>query len=352
MEFKHANFADEVTSTTSRGSSSTFYRNQGVKWQGELSDAAKDTMYWLDAVDVKVLPEGNAQYVVQKRDYFDDGSTVSFDSTEATTSDISNYGENHIDGVVIQPVRYSKAATITNFGNRKNMRDLVSDKREELSYGMADYIDTTIALAIGDATETTNSVAGAMTLYGADATADSGLTAGDVLTTELINEADVLLSDHKAYYWTGGTWTLSSGRKNPWKNEATSPFVLMIGPRQKQALRDSSQFTNAAEYGNRVVISSGEIGDYLGIRVICSNNVERVAAGGTAPDGGSVTTVAMTRCILMKGRKAYTQVFGDKPNFKSFEKVWRDQKGIVLCADFAGSVIHSDAVLKIDVADQ
>lgn len=349
--FKYANFANEVSSTTARGTSFTGYRNQGVEWQGDLSDAAIDTMYWLDAVDVRMLPAGNAQYIVQKRKYYAKQGDISFDTTEPTTADISNFGTNLVDGVIITPIRYYKSATVSNFGNRTNLRPLVQDKRDEMSFGMADLIDYKISRALGDATETTSTVAGAMTLYGGDATSDATLETGDVLTTELINEAEVLLSGRSAYYWNSGTWTLSSGTKNPWSNEARDPYVLMIGQRQKQALRNSSQFVNASEYGNRVVISSGEIGEYLGVRVIVSNNAESVVASGTAPDAGSAPSVNMTRCILMKGRKAYTFVWGEKPKFTPFAKEWRDQRGIVLTADFDGSCVHDDAVIKIDVSD-
>ena len=350
--FKYANFASEVSSSTSQGSAiSGGYVNRGVEWQGDLSDAAMDTMFFLDAVDVKTIQEGNAQYIVNKRKYYATQGDVSFSTTEPTTADIPNFGTNLVDGVIITPIRYYKAATITNFGNRTNIRSLVVDKREELSYGMSDLIDYSISRALGDATETTSSVAGAMTLYGGTATSDATLASGDVMTTELINEAEVLLSGRTAYYWNSGTWTVSSGSKNPWQNEEKDPFVLMIGQRQKQALRNSSAFVNASEYGNRVVISSGEIGEYLGVRVIVSNNAESVAASSTAPDGGSNTTVAMTRCLLMKGRKAYTFVFGEKPKFTPFTKVWKDQVGIALTADFAGSVVHDDAIIKIDVSD-
>ena len=349
-KLRSANFTNEVTSTTARGSSFTGYMNKAI-WQGEMSDAAKDTMYFLDAVDVRILPEKQAQYKVHYRNYYPIGSSVSWVTSEPTST-ITNYNGNHVDGVIIEPTAYSQAATVTNYGDYHNMRDLIRDKMDELSYALADKIDVTIATALGDATETTSTVSGAITLYGGDATSDNGLTAGDVLTPSLINEAEVLLSGRKAYYWNAGTFTLSTGVKNPWKNESTDPFVLMIGPRQKQALRNSSQFVNVSEYGSRVVISSGEIGDYLGIRVICSNNVEQVAASGTAPDGGSAPSVAMSRCLLIKGRAAYTFVWGRTPKFSNWEQGWADLKGITLTCDFAGSIVHADAVVKIDVSDQ
>jgi len=350
--FKHAKFASEVTSTTSRGATSTtVYVNQKPVWSGELTDAAKDAMFFLDAVEVKQLSQGEKSYIARYRKYYPTESGVTFDTSEPTTSQITNYGTELKDGKVITPSPFYAQATITGYGARVNINDLVMDKMDELSYALADKVDKYVADALGAATQTTSTVAGATTLYGGDATADSGLAAGDVLTTELINKAETILAGRKAYYWTGGVFTISSGTKNPWRNEATDPFVLMIGQPQKKALRDSSQFVNAAEYGNRVVISSGEIGDYLGIRVICSNNTPYVAAAGTAFDGGSAPSVDISRCVLMKGRAAYTFVWGRSPAFQPWSDPRYDQKGFSLVCDYAGSTVHNDAIVHIDVAD-
>jgi N4-gp56 family major capsid protein len=255
------------------------------------------------------------------------------------------------DGVLITPSPYYAAAAITGYGARTNLNDLIRDKMDELSFALADKVDKYIADALAAATATTSTVAGATTLYGGVATADSGLIAGNILTTELINRAETILAGRKAYYYNGGVFTASSGVKNPWRNDNTDPFVLMINQPQKKALRDSSQFVNAAEYGNRVVISSGEIGDYLGIRVICSNNTPSVGIGGTAFDGGAVTTVAATRCLLMKGRAAYAFVWGRMPTFTPWADPRYDQVGFSLVCDYAGSIVHADAIVNIDVAD-
>jgi len=351
MRTNYATFANEVSSTTSRGSSYTQYVNQGAVWQGELSDAALDEMLWTSVVDVRMLDEGNANYIVTKRKYYDRYSDVSFDTSEPTTSDISNYGTNLVDGEVITPTRRYKSATVTRFGNRVNRRDLLQDKMDELSFGFADLVDSYISEEVSTgATATTSSVAGTTTLYGGDATADSGLASGDVMTVELINKAESILGGKYAYYYSGSTLTRSSGTKNPWKSTRAEPFVLVIGPNQLRALRDSSQFVNAAEYGSDSVISSGRIIDYLGIKIVVSNNVWEVASGGTAPDGGSAPSVNMTRCVLMKAKKAFTLVFGQKPKFERWNKGWRDQEGLTIAGDFAGKVIHDDAIVNIDVA--
>lgn len=349
--YRLANFTNEVDSTSSRGTPFTGYMNKAI-WQGELSDAARDTMYFLDAVDVRVLAEGQAQYKVRFRNYYPRGAAVNFDSTELVATSASNYGINHKDGVIIEPTPYSKAAYVTNYGAYHNINDLVRDKMDELSYALADKVDTDICSALVSATETSSTVAGAITLYGGTATSDAALADGSVLTPSLINEAEVLLSGKIAYYWNSGVFTASTGTKNPWKNEPTDPFVLIIGQRQKQALRNSGQFINASQYGSDVVISSGEIGNYLGIRVICSNNAYSVAAGGDAPDEGSATTVNMTVCLLMKGRAAYTFVWGRQPKFEAWSKGWEDARGITLTCDYAGSIVHADAIVKLHVSDK
>ncbi len=55
------------------------------------------------------------------------------------------------------------------------------------------------------------------------------------------------------------------------------PFALVINSDMKKNLRTDSQFTNAAEYGSDEVILSGEVGQYLGIRIVVSNNIENRA---------------------------------------------------------------------------
>lgn len=349
-----ANFSGEVTNTTARGSSFTGYANNKVIWQGQLSDAARMNMYFLDSVDVRQLPEKSKQYVVPFRSLYPLSATVSFETSEyAGAGDIANFGTNYIDGKVIEPVPYSKAATIGNYANWHNIQDLIRDKMDELSYALTDKVDNYISAALSGATLTTSTTAGAMILYGSTAYSDATLTAGMVLTPEKINEAEVLLSGKYAYYWNGSTFTKSSATKNPWKNEPTDPYVLIIGPRQKQALRNSGQFISANLYGDRTVISAGEIGEFVGVgRIICSNNIQQVAAGGTALDGGSAPSVDISECILMKGRAAYTFVWGRTPTFMPWERQWQDARGITLVCDFAGAVVHADAIVKIHVADQ
>ena len=91
---------------------------------------------------------------------------------------------------------------------------------------------------------------------------DSTIDSGDVLAPEDLNEAITLI------------------RENNRGDEGQ--LVAFLHPRQTKALRDDSQFTNAAEYGSNEVVFSGEIGQYLGVKIIETTNVK--AYDNTATD--------------------------------------------------------------------
>lgn len=55
------------------------------------------------------------------------------------------------------------------------------------------------------------------------------------------------------------------------------PFALVINSDMRKDLRTDSQFTNAAEYGSQDVILNGEVGMYLGVRIVVSNNIDNKA---------------------------------------------------------------------------
>ncbi len=97
---------------------------------------------------------------------------------------------------------------------------------------------------------------------------------------------------------------------------------------------------------------NGEIGRYLGLKIIVTNNVEQVAAGAEGPDAETANAGAtMTRCILMKAKRSVALAWGQKPELKFFNNVNEISQDIVLESAYAASVIHADAIVFIDVAD-
>lgn len=346
------NLANEVTTTTARGTSFTGYSNIGVVFSGQLSDAAKAEMKFVGAVEEAKLAPGFGQYLARYRNVYPADTDMSFTAGEPTVSAVGYYGTNHIEGVHITPTQQAIGAKIQWGANRSNIQNLIMDKMEELSLGMAYKVERYIADGISGATAMTNTTRGATVLYAGDKTAASSLIATDTLSVDLVNEAETRLKDWDAYYWNSGVFTLASIKKNPWVNSATDPFVLMISPEMERNLRKSSQFINAAEYGGREVLLSGEIGrlDLFGIRVIVSQFIPKKLKNTEGFDG-TTNTVTNTACaILMKGRAAYTFVWGQEPEFKTQPDVDYTSDKLVLWSTYAGSVVHGDAIVKLIVA--
>lgn len=354
MSTKYTNLSDETSSTTVRGTAiSGSYTNQGIEWGNEIIDAAKKNLFFLNFVRVQTLEQGNKDYIVNKRDQFLGDSGITWTTSEPTTSAISNTALDNLDGVQITPTVVLGRITVTNYGVRTNVFNIIDEAREELSYGLGDRVDKFIAIAMGDATAATSSAAGATELYGGNATSDSTLSAGDIITTDLVARAARYLKDINVWYWNGTTFTKvaqATAVKNPWNNSPDDPFVFFIAATQEEAFRRDSQFINAEQYGSNEVVMNGEIGKYLGIKIVVTPNVEQVASGASGPDGTTAST-DMTRCLMTKAKKAFTFVWGQSPSVGIHPLPEFAQQTIVLESAYSGKVVHEDAIVFVDVAD-
>ena len=352
MSKQFVDLASETQASTVQGSAiSNAYTNHPILFAEEVLDAAKKFFYFTNFINVVYLAEGHHDYIVKKRTKYLGRSGVTFDTGEATTSDISNTSLSTLDGVQLTPSVVTARFTETNYAIRTNAFNIVAEAKEELSEAIGDRVDAAVATAFGDATSSGDTTQGALTLYGGDASSDATLSSGDILTTDLIAKAARYLKDSNMYYWNSGTFTKATDKKNPWSNTQDDPFVFFIGPAQEMALRQDSQFVNASEYGTNEVVQNGEIGKYLGIRIVITDNVERVASGTTGPDGTSAGT-AMTRCILAKAKKAVTLCWGQEPVIDMAPIQWRKQTSIVLECAYDIAVVHDDAIINLDVADE
>jgi len=346
--------------STSRGTAITQYPLQPTIFLKSVIDGAKNQHYFLPFCNVLTLPRGTYQISVPRRTKYlgrDVGTTgLQIGTSEPTNTDMTVTQIDNMEGEAVVPTQKYSGVAISNYSLRVNALNLMQYAKDELSYGIGDEIDRYICTTIGDGTDASSGTTwGTQTLYGGDATSDSTLSTGDVITTDMVAKAIRYLKQKVCYYWSSGTETQCAD-KNPWMPSNAEPFVLFIGPAQEETFRKDSQFVNAAEYGSDKVIHNGEIGDYLGTRVIVTNNVESVATTGTSPDYAQTGTnnnpgAAMTRCILMKSKKAFTFVWGQKPQLKIFDYPQRDQTWITLVCAYAGAVIHDDAIVCLDVTD-
>lgn len=343
--------ASEITDADSRGTSGTVYGNQPIMWGGELSSGAQKTLVFLSAVYEDKLPEGRGQYAARYIGLPDSADTVTVTQNEGVAADLSNTEYNEPTTVYIEPAPYYINSIIGYSAERKNI-DMIDERQADtMSYAYADKVDQYIASALASATEMSNTVRGAQLIYGAGKTSDSAITSADLLSISLVNEAENRLRKKDAFYWNSTVLTKSALTKNTWRNSADDPFVLVIGPDQIKAFREQSNFISANQYGSNEVLLNGEIGKTLfGTRIVVSDNIPTTSANAEAWDGTTNTTVDIARCFLMKGSAAYVFVWGQEPTFQKMESPTRLGTVLRVWGMYAGSVLHADAIVKIDVA--
>jgi N4-gp56 family major capsid protein len=113
----------------------------------------------------------------------------------------------------------------------------------------------------------TVSSSAASAVFGGDATTTGTLESGDVITVDKIIDMKIELQK---------------------KNFAKKPgdAVLFLHPEQYKQLLKSSQFTNAAEFGSGMVVSKGQIEEYVGVRMETSTLVTSASTWGSGSLAG------------------------------------------------------------------
>ncbi len=376
MEESYTKLAETETSDI-RGSSVTSYGLQPVNYLKELIDGAKNEMMIHAWVREETLPKGVHQLSLPKRVQYkgfygstwntagsDTGGTSTGTGPYANTiADISWDTVDNYDNVTAIPLPIILGKALREYDLDTNAVNYLEEVKNDLMHDVADRIEFTLAQDLGDATDSTSTVAGAQTLYGGDATSAATLATGDVITTDLIVKCTRKLGDLQFGYLASGSGAygaetlvaISSYRKNPWQNTADDPYVMWIGPAQEEALRKDSQFVNAAEFGRDVIIREGReapgfFAKYVGVFIITTNHMERTAAGDPAPDT-TTATPNCTQCIMAKPKKALAIVYGKKPELRVWDYNERHQKRMAVVMYFDTVVIHPDAILKILVSD-
>ncbi len=112
-----------------------------------------------------------------------------------------------------------------------------------------------------------------------DAPDDDSLTASDTLDTDTIKAAIEVLE----------------------ANNAPAPYWLVIHPHQKGALLKDEQFVNASQYGDSQPRATGEIGEFLGARVVSTSNIPH------APNGNNVEIYS----ALMLSSRSVVEALGE-----------------------------------------
>ena len=165
-------------------------------------------------------------------------------------------------------------------------------------------------------TATTNEV------FGGDATTKGTLATGDVLTPDVMADARQKIRENNFV-----------------------PAVTIIHPIQEGVLMKDSQFVNAAEYGGREVILNGEIGKYVGTKIIVTTNI--AAGAGFGATGRQCFMIGKNQ----QGQWPVTIVWKEKPTYSyEFLKRWNNHY-IYVDAAYDVELLQDAGVCEISVTN-
>ena len=261
------------TITTVAGFNSIATGVVGKVWLNELLAAAKQKMFFEQFAYSSTAPKGNKDVAVPLYTTNLDFEITSTEATKRTKTQINN-----LTTVVFTPTTQKLGVEISKDVVRTSQVDTVKFAREQLVYDSALIIDVAFDTILKTSTVNTQ-------LWGGDRAVEGSLVAGDTLDTDLIAKASRVL------------------KSNGWYPEPAKPFVLFLPAVAEEALIKDSQFVNAAEYGSNEVVMNGEIGRYLGIKVI---STEQCSAG-------TFNSLAGHYCYLVKAKVSYGIIYGEKP---------------------------------------
>jgi len=310
MKTKKLEFSGE-TNTSSSGVSTV----QGKEWVNEILMFAKQNTFFEQFAYVKTAKKGNKDVALP---IITSNLTFTSFSTEATVrtkTEITN-----INAVVFTPAPVKYGAVISDEVVETTQVDMFALVRDQLGYQAAYQIDASCATAIAAASP-------AATIYGGDATGTTSLESGDVLTPALINKAQRYL------------------KQNGWINEKSRPFVAFIPSVCEEALMNDSQFTNASEYGGNEIVMNGEIGKYLGVKIISTEQCPSATTWGSGALSGHT-------CFVLKAKVSYGIVYRKEPQIETEYKKDEGMYCFYLNMAYMADSLQDKAIVLIKVSDE
>jgi len=166
------------------------------------------------------------------------------ESTAMTPSAITYTQVSHT------PTEYGVAVSLTRKERIRAINDIMMEKTADMGYALALLKDTNI-LTLLDSTTITSFV-------------PNDVDVSAVVSSDTLNAGTI--ADGISHI-RGGNWDAK---------------YLVIHPKVENALLKLSQFIDASVYGGREVVMNGEIGKYLGVRVLVSTQVQTNATTSTA----------------------------------------------------------------------
>ena len=305
--------ADTKDTTTATDSISNL---QGKVWLKKILEAAKRRMVFAQFAYETDLPGGTKDlalpiYTSNITDWVAQSGATG-EGVARTMTAIDN-----LTTVTFTPKTYRYGCAISTDVVRTSQVDVVRHAREQLSYYAAYSVESAIETVI-EAASAPNEV-----VCGGGAT----VAAGNTLDPDALAEG------------------LRKMRANSWFSEPARPFILVIPAICEEALMKDSQFVNASEYGDQSIVLNGEIGKYLGIKIVVTNNVDAKSAS----DSGWNTDAHV--CLLVKSGKCAGVAWSQDPQLRIVDNPRYLSKELILYMVYKAKVVYDDAIVRINVAD-
>lgn len=296
--------ANTTTATAGIASVTPEVWSQEVEQQGENIREARN---WVK-IKRDLSGRGGDVLHVLKGFRFTTGADVETAPSEAGAKTL--YAVDDYDVLDLTPAPYNSGVKIAEDVVEELDIDVIADINEKIAEVLAQYEDEQIlSSAVSNAGNA---------VYGGDATSDGTLNTGDIISTDLFANAitEIEVDRYK-------------------------PDVCFIHPRHKNVFIKDSQFISAAEYGDQSIVKRGEIGDYLGVRMIVTNNVPSIS-----PQTGTGNAA-----VMWDSRKALVLALKQDIVIKSDYLVADGAYIIVGRIKFAVGVLFANAICKIAVTN-
>lgn len=337
-----------------------------VLWTKSIVDAAKAATRFVETGIQEICPDGTSQVVIPIRKKYMGESDWEGGTAEPTAT-IAKTEVNTLDGVDIKPTGYTYLVAVTYDALRGNVVNLVNHCKDELVEFYSKKADSLLRdKTMGDVNSTENSITSSPTpmsnsvnasqyFFANDKTdADDNLATGDILTTTDFRKAIRLLSSNKGYYWNSNVFTKSAVDKNAWEPTNGEPFVFYTSPEGVEAFHGESQFVNASVYGSDKVVLSGEVGEFLGVKVVSTARTTSFSDAdfmyGDSTDNPLLNVNGHIN-MMVKAFKYGATAWGQKPNVKVFDYPSVAEVRLMLYMAISAEPVHADAIVRLVTSD-
>lgn len=277
---------------------SAAYLNPTV-WSEAIEQVARETVVMepLGVSDNRLLGTSGKQINIAKNQAFTAAAL-----TEGTATPV---GTLAYDQVTVTVGEYGLGKQVSILELEYGISGVFNDITSNMGTALAELRDQTILDTLD---------AGAKNTVYADGVTSGSISSSNVFSTDLIAE---------------GITTM--------RGEKRKAQYLVIHPNCENSLLKDSQFVDASQYGGREVVLSGEIGRYLGLKVLSTTHV----------NSATENSVTVYKNVLL-GPRSFVMAWKRKPRMQ-----WREDsvldRAITFAADEAWglSVLNSESIVVL-----